>query len=328
MSPKREELFALQAKRHSVFVDDAGADSEQVSAGTIPWRVQHGRLEVLLIHRVQQRDWSWPKGRTSKTETLPECAVRETEEEAGLTIRLGIPLPTVRSSRRETWYWAAEADRQEPAPDKSEVDKVLWLAAEEARKKLSAKSDRIPLDALIEAHQRGQLATRPLIILRHAKATPRSKWSRAESDRPLAATGRRQALSVANLLLAWRPSRVNSSPWKRCMETVLPYIQKLRLKIRRRRWLTESAATKDPQRTQQKFSDQLAKKRSLMICTHRPVLPVLIEALRKITPEDVAAGLPQENPYLAPGAAIIAQQAVGTKAPKIVSIEVYDAFDD
>ena len=63
------------------------------AAGTIPWRIRRGELQVALIHRPRYRDWSWPKGKVDPGEDWPVTAVRETREETGLQARLGIPLP-------------------------------------------------------------------------------------------------------------------------------------------------------------------------------------------------------------------------------------------
>ena len=63
------------------------------AAGTLPWRVRDGHLEVALIHRPRYRDWSWPKGKLDPGEDWPVAAARETQEETGLRERLGNPLP-------------------------------------------------------------------------------------------------------------------------------------------------------------------------------------------------------------------------------------------
>ena len=86
------------------------------AAGTIPWRLRDGRLEVALVHRPRYGDWSWPKGKVDPGEEWPVAAVRETREETGLTAHLGIPLPdatyTVMSrtgtpDEKRVRYWAA-----------------------------------------------------------------------------------------------------------------------------------------------------------------------------------------------------------------------------
>ena len=78
--------------------DHAGEAIVVVAAGAVPWRVSPGdkdQLEVLLIHRPRYDDWSWPKGKIDDGETVPECAVREVQEEIALTAQLGIPLPPI-----------------------------------------------------------------------------------------------------------------------------------------------------------------------------------------------------------------------------------------
>src|SRR5699024_4347856 len=56
------------------------------AAGAVVWREHRDRLEVLLIHRPRYDDWSWPKGKPRKKETLPGCAVREIAEETGIEV--------------------------------------------------------------------------------------------------------------------------------------------------------------------------------------------------------------------------------------------------
>ena len=70
------------------------------------------------------------------------------------------------------------------------------------------------------------------MIVRHAKAKPRSSWTKAEGDRPLAATGMRQAQAVGRLLQAWKPPRVVTSPWLRCVATIAPYAKAAGAKVK------------------------------------------------------------------------------------------------
>jgi broad specificity phosphatase PhoE len=61
-----------------------------------------------------------------------------------------------------------------------------------------------------------------LLIVRHAKATNRDKWSGPDRDRPLARRGREQAAKLACYLGSERPALVASSPWLRCVQTAEP----------------------------------------------------------------------------------------------------------
>src|SRR5699024_4913531 len=76
--------------------DVGGAKPPVHAAGALVWRVRAGELEVLLVHRPRYDDWSWPKGKLHKHESLPAAAVREVKEETGVEALLGVPLPTVR----------------------------------------------------------------------------------------------------------------------------------------------------------------------------------------------------------------------------------------
>lgn len=308
-----------------------GGPPDVVAAGTLCWRTEKGRLEVLLIRRPRYRDWSWPKGKLDPGETTPECAVRETFEEIGLQVQLGIPLPSiwyaVPSGLKVVHYWAARADRSVPVPDGNEVDEVRWCTPDKARELLSNPSDVEPLEALVDAHTRKDLLTWPLLVVRHAKAKPRSSWSRAEGERPLAATGRRQAVAVSRLIQAWSPERVISSPWVRCIQTISPYVTKRDAKLKLVDALTESDAARRPGRARAAVEKTFDKRKSVAICTHRPVLPLVFGVLRTHMTSRLAALLPAEDPYLSPGEAVICQIS-GTNHGRIVSVEQFRAYDD
>ncbi|MBJ2120411.1 NUDIX hydrolase [Arthrobacter sp. MSA 4-2] len=313
---------------------DAAPSATEVTvtaAGTLCWRTEKGRLEVLLIHRPRYDDWSWPKGKLDDGETTPECAVRETHEEVGLRVHLGIPLPSidyeVSSGRKVVHYWAAKAGHLKPVPDGKEVDEHLWCTPDKARLLLTNPSDVEPLDALEEAHERRDLGTWPLIIVRHAKAKPRSSWSRAEGERPLAATGRRQAVAVSRLLQAWRPERVISSPWVRCVQTVSPYVAKADAKLKLVDAITEHDAARKPGRARAAVEKVFDKRNPVAICTHRPVLPLVFGVLRGHMATHLAALLPVTDPYLSPGEAVICQVS-SVNHGRIVSVEQYRAYDD
>ena len=58
------------------------------------------------------------------------------------------------------------------------------------------------------------------------------------------------------------------------------------------------------------------------------MLPLVLEELRGwVKDQAVLEALPTEDPYLAPGAVIVAQQATD-RSGEIVSVEVYEPFDD
>ena len=125
------------------------------------------------------------------------------------------------------------------------------------------------------------MRTRPILIARHAKAKPRSNWAAAEDDRPLAATGKRQALASSRLFAAWAPSRIISSPWLRCVQTVTPYSVDYGVSVKEKKSLSEAGAQRHPARTARTVASLFDKDSSSLLCTHRPVLPQVMDVLRE-----------------------------------------------
>ncbi|GAA1351288.1 NUDIX hydrolase [Falsarthrobacter nasiphocae] len=320
---------AVYPQTHGVHVRTGKEDV--IAAGGLLWREDGRRLQVLVIHRPRYDDWSWPKGKLDQGESLPECAVREISEEVGVRARLGIPLPSihyrVNAGEKAVYYWAVEAGDRSPRPDGSEVDRAVWMTPDEARAALTNPDDVAPLDYLEAAHAAGRLRTSPLLVARHAKAKPRSKWTRPEGDRPLAPSGFRQAEALAGLLQCWRPERVASSPWTRCTQTMQPYIKRAAPKVKLVDAFTERAATENPDRTALKFAKLLTAKRIAVYCGHRPVMPVVLGVLRRAAEGDAALSLPDSDPYLRPAALIVAHVSAA-RPGRVVAFEVHEPFDD
>ena len=82
-----------------------------------------------------------------------------------------------------------------------------------------AASAQFPLVRPRSARLRGV----PLLLVRHAHAHARKEWSGDDRLRPLSANGLRQAEGLIAVFGNFaRPSRVLSSPYLRCMQTVEP----------------------------------------------------------------------------------------------------------
>jgi 8-oxo-dGTP pyrophosphatase MutT (NUDIX family)/phosphohistidine phosphatase SixA len=311
--------------------DHPGEPVAVTAAGALPWRLNKDQLEVLLIHRPRYDDWSWPKGKIDAGETVPECAVREVREEIGLSASLGIPLPPIHyhvaSGLKVVYYWAVRINGDKLVPDGKEVDSVMWCAPEKAARLLSNPSDVAPLEYLQDAHERGELNTWPLLVLRHAKAKPRSSWSKAEGERPLAATGNRQAKAVGRLLQAWKPARVVTSPWLRCVATVAPYAKAAGAKVKLVEALTEHRHQRNPKKTAAVVAALFDKQRPVVVCTHRPALPTVFGQLTNHMPQSLAALLPAQEPYLSPGEIVVCHVAPGASS-RIVAVEQFKPFDD
>ena len=118
----------------------------------IPGEVLDERdIEVLLVHRPQYHDWSWPKGKIEGKETIPVAAVREVEEETGHVIRLGAPLTTQRyrlgsGQTKEVRYWVGTLMDSDGGKDEGlvhlrkpvhrapsrEIDQTQWMTTSRA----------------------------------------------------------------------------------------------------------------------------------------------------------------------------------------------------
>lgn len=311
--------------------DRPGEEIAVTAAGAIPWRAKNGGIEVLLIHRPKYDDWSWPKGKLDDGETIPECAVREIQEEISLDVGLGIPLPPIHyhvpAGLKVVHYWAAKVNGAPVVPDGKEVDSVMWCTPERAADFLSNPSDADPLEFLTKAHANGELDTYPLVLLRHAKAKPRSSWTKAEGDRPLAATGVRQAQAVKGLLQVWKPLRLVTSPWKRCVSTIAPYAKVSGAKVKLSESLTEHSHKRSPKKTAATVEGLFDKQQAIALCTHRPALPTVLKQLGEHMSPWLRDLLPTSDPYLTPGEVLVCHVARGN-GRRIVALEQIKPFDD
>lgn len=237
--------------------------------------------EVLLVHRPKYDDWSFPKGKLDPGEHLTVTAVREVAEETGLDIRLGPPLstqvyPVANERTKEVHYWTGRVvggDDVSTYLPNAEIDEVAWVRLEEARTRLTYSYDRETL-AEFEAVRK---KTYPLIVLRHAEARPRASWSGDDRDRTLSTAGEFRAERVAPLLGAYGVARVLSSTSRRCWTTVAPYAEIADLDVEVTDDLTEEGSA--PDRVSVLVHRLLELDEPAVVCTHRPVLPWVFEAL-------------------------------------------------
>lgn len=312
------------------------------AAGALLWREVDGELSVALIHRARYDDWSWPKGKQDPGETLPETAVREIAEETGLKIRLGVPLHVAKytvgkGEPKEVHYWAARvsdkalaASNFEPS---EEVASVEWRKPAEARKLLTYVFDQQVLDQLVDLHAKKMLQTKPVIVLRHAKATPRGDWKGGkgldDGHRPLLPAGHAQAGALKPLLAAFGIKRLITSPWARCYATLEPFAKARRLKLIERHQLSEFGNAKGPKRTANVVSDVIEDGRAAVICSHRPALPTVLEKLAEHADSAYAANIKAAS-ALKPAQMLVVHLSKETFEGKrrVVGIETHAPFGD
>ena len=302
---------------------------EIFAAGAVCWREVGKDLMVAIIHRGRYQDWSFPKGKVDSGETLAEAAVREIKEETGFKVKLGVPLSTVsypidKGKTKVVHYWATKVSDKALASSKfkpdEEVSEVVWVKADEAFAKLSYAHDRELLQEVIDLRKNGMLKTKPLIIIRHAHATPRTDYVGEDGKRPLLPEGKKQATELVRLLSAYGPKRVFTSPWRRCKDTITPYAKAHRYKIIDRGELSEMGNAKGPARTAKVAKRLFADARSSILCTHRPTLPTITKVLASYA-EPKLAKLILEAKALKPGDFIVLHLTTAGKKPRLVAVE-------
>ncbi|AFD06000.1 NUDIX hydrolase [Solitalea canadensis] len=105
--------------------------------------VKNSLEEYLFIHRLGK--WDLPKGKLEKNESIMECAIREVEEECGITInRIIEELPSTYHMyelkgkivlKRTYWFSMEYTGEQQLTPQTEEdITEVEWLPKEQFNK--------------------------------------------------------------------------------------------------------------------------------------------------------------------------------------------------
>lgn len=238
--------------------------------------------EVLLVHRPKYDDWSFPKGKLDPGEHTVTAAVREVAEETGLDVRLGPALgPQRYRMSNGRWksvdYWTARvvgSDDVSGYRPNAEIDDVEWVPWKDAVHRLTYPYDR---ETLAEARPLRR-RTRALVVLRHGKARSRGAWKKDDRLRPLVQLGEAQAQRLVPLLAAFDVTVAHSSSSTRCVQTVAPYAEVTGWPVKLYDELSEEGATAEG--VVDLVDALLDGGESAVLCTHRPVLPTLFDALR------------------------------------------------
>lgn len=112
------------------------------SAGGVVYRMEDGKLDVLVCGRRDPPLWSLPKGTPDPGEGLRDTALREVEEETGVQARILGKLGTIRYFFTRTQdntrcdktvhYYLMEPIGGDPSLHDHEFDEARWFPAEEA----------------------------------------------------------------------------------------------------------------------------------------------------------------------------------------------------
>jgi len=248
-----------------------------LAAGGVLWRPGHRETaeEVAVIHRPRYDDWSLPKGKVDPGETEPVAAVREVFEETGHHVQLGRRIATVsypvEPRTKKVQYWSARSIGGSFAPN-NEVDDLIWLPAAAAIKKVSYPYDR----KVLRRWAKQPPDTQSVLIVRHATAGSKSRFSGDDKLRPLDKKGRAQAEALVAQLSTFGPTDVYSADRVRCHQTVEPLAEELGVTIHNEPSLTEEAYADNPKRGRRRVLQIAESHRTPVICTQGKVIPDLI----------------------------------------------------
>ena len=126
----------------------------EISAGGVIYRRRRGRVDVCLIATQGGDTWQLPKGLIERGEKPEVAAVREVQEETGLSGELVKPLKKI-----EYWYvWDADGVKErvhkyvyfflnrylsgDTKDHDDEVDDACWFPLAEAHERLSFDGER------------------------------------------------------------------------------------------------------------------------------------------------------------------------------------------
>ena len=302
------------------------------AAGAVCWRMFDGRMHVLLIHRTVHGDVTIPKGKVDPGESLPRTAVREVEEETGLSVALGVPLGVSHYDMPDgrtkiVHYWAAEITPEAIAKStfvpNGEVAAIEWVTIKKARSYLTYPADVEILEVFSSLVDAGVTRTFAVIALRHGKAAPRT-GAGPDARRPLTARGVSQAASLVDTVTAWRPLRIISSTATRCVTTVAPLAAFTGIPIKQTDLISQDALENGEADVRTVVGKRVRARKTAVLCSHGPVLPEIMREIALATGSQPSATLLDAG-HLDTGGFSIVHLSAENPAAGILAIETYPA---
>jgi 8-oxo-dGTP diphosphatase len=116
-------------------------------------------------------------------------------------------------------------------------------------------------------------AAEAVYLVRHAKAIDRERWTEDDRLRPLTKKGRRQAEALTPMFHRMPVSRVASSSYLRCVQSVRPLALARGLAVELIAALEEGAATEDALRL------VATTPPGSVLCSHGDMIPAVIDRL-------------------------------------------------
>ena len=108
------------------------------SCGVLPYRIVNGQKEFLLVFETFSKCWSLPKGHMEAGETEEQTALRELQEETGLTAKLdtsgfaAIEYAISDFARKQVVFYLGEVTGT-PKAREGEIDQLKWVTEEKLK---------------------------------------------------------------------------------------------------------------------------------------------------------------------------------------------------
>ena len=151
---------------------------------------------------------------------------------------------------------------------------------------LTYAHDRDLLTRLMDAH--GAAVTVPVYLIRHVQAANRSSWREPDELRPITKSGLRQARKLVDVMADRPLTRLMSSPYLRCIQSLEPIGEARGLEIDLSHALSEGEGPDGARR----LLVAAASDGPAALCTHGDIISLLIEEVLAsgVAPEDGEVG--------------------------------------
>jgi 8-oxo-dGTP diphosphatase len=246
------------------------------AAGGIVLRGKPPSVDIALVHRPSYDDWSLPKGKQEPGEDNRGAALREVREETGILCRIvghaGAKRYEVSAGTKEVEYFLMRPHRITARTHPEEVDEFRWVPWAEAPSLLTYDLDQA---LLMEVDLSAATTASSLHLIRHAAAGSRDRWEGPDERRPLSSKGLRQADDLAGALAGIGVTRVLSSPYLRCVQTLEPLATVLGTPVEPHPDLAEGSGPGAVARLLAAVAGT-----TTAVCSHGDVIPEALEQLQ------------------------------------------------
>jgi 8-oxo-dGTP diphosphatase len=117
----------------------------------------------------------------------------------------------------------------------------------------------------------------PIYLLRHAKSKAREKWTASDDLRPLTKAGWRQAEALVELYADAKFTRLLSSPYVRCVQTLEPLAKACSLPVETADELAEGAGLE----ATYELMRAVAADGPAPLCTHGDIVQNVLDDLQR-----------------------------------------------